>query len=198
MKLILKIGLIICGLLFVLLIVKGCYETKKAKEQFSNIGMINKESLSDLDEDTMKNAWLFDSEHDEMDDCYNYWYTICSDNVVDFDIPYEGGSHLYITILNMKQTGYEVSLKIVKGQIGGHESDATNYARVRFDRGKIEEYAYEESNDGSSDVVYLMFPEGFIEKCKQAKDILLELPFYEEGTRQFKFHVDKPLPKNLK
>lgn len=115
-----------------------------------------------------------------------------------FDFPYEGNSYLTITVRWMKKYGYDVLLEITKGQMVGNEYNGTNYVRVRFDGGKVQKFYYNEPNDGSSNLVFLKKAHTFIEKCKSAKDIIIEQEFYQEGVHQFKFHVDEPLPKKLK
>lgn len=133
-----------------------------------------------------------------MDDSKNYWYSLQSDNYANFDFPYEGNSYLTITVRWMKKYGYDVLLEITKGQMVGNEYNGTNYVRVRFDGGKVQKFYYNEPNDGSSNLVFLKKAHTFIEKCKSAKDIIIEQEFYQEGVHQFKFHVDEPLPKKLK
>ena len=96
------------------------------------------------------------------------------------------------------KAGYDVLLEITDGQMVGDEYNGTNYVRVRFDGGKVQKFYYNEPNDGSSNLVFLRNAQKFIEKCKNAKDIIIEQEFYQEGVHQFKFHVDEPLPKKLK
>ena len=62
----------------------------------------------------------------------------------------------------------------------------------------MQKFYYNEPNDGSSNLVFLRNAQKFIEECKNAKDIIIEQEFYQEGVHQFKFHVDEPLPKKLK
>ncbi len=145
-----------------------------------------------------KKTWSLQTEQDEMDDSKSYWYSLQSDNYANFDFPYEGDSYLTITVRWMKKYGYDVLLKITDGQMVGNEYNGTNYVRVRFDGGKVQKFYYDEPNDGSSNHVFLRNAQKFIEKCKNAKDIIIEQEFYQEGVHQFKFHVDEPLPKKLK
>lgn len=142
--------------------------------------------------------WDLTTNQDEMDDSKSYWYSLQSDNYANFDFPYEGNSYLTITVRWMKKYGYDVLLEITKGQMVGNEYNGTNYVRVRFDGGKVQKFYYNEPNDGSSNLVFLRNAQKFIEKCKSAKDIIIEQEFYQEGIHQFKFHVDEPLPKKLK
>ena len=145
-----------------------------------------------------KKTWSLQTKQDEMDDSKSYWYSLQSDNYANFDFPYEGDSYLTITVRWMKKYGYDVLLEITDGQMVGNEYNGTNYVRVRFDGGKVQKFYYNEPNDGSSNLVFLRNAQKFIEKCKNAKDIIIEQEFYQEGVHQFKFHVDEPLPKKLK
>lgn len=143
--------------------------------------------------------WKTYSEKDDMDDSMSYWHKIMSDNYANFSFPYNDGStHLYIICRYMKKYGYDVLIQTDNGQMNGSEYCGTNYIRVRFDGGKAKKWYFSESNDGSSDVVFLNKPKEFIKECQKAKVIVIEQEFYQEGLQTFKFHADEPLTQNIK
>lgn len=143
-------------------------------------------------------TWSHSSEKDEMTDAMSYWHSLTSDDYAEFNFPYQGGSYLKITCRYMEKYGTDVLLRISKGQMYGTHFNGTNYIRVRFDDEKPQKWYYNESSDGSSDVVFLNNPQMFIKKCQSAKKILIEQEFYNNGVHQFHFHVDEPLLKNIK
>lgn len=195
-----KIILAIVGVSFLVLCINMCNSITTSNGTYldSDTAVIDTALYGNTPIEVEKKTWSLQTKQDEMDDSKSYWYSLQSDNYANFDFPYEGDSYLPITVRWMKKYGYDVLLEITDGQMVGDEYNGTNYVRVRFDGGKVQKFYYNEPNDGSSNLVFLRNAQKFIEKCKNAKDIIIEQEFYQEGVHQFKFHVDEPLPKNLK
>lgn len=195
-----QIILAIVGVSFLVLCINMCniITTSNGTYLDSDTAVIDTALYGNTPIEVEKKTWSLQTEQDEMDDSKSYWYSLQSDNYANFDFPYEGDSYLTITVRWMKKYGYDVLLEITDGQMVGDEYNGTNYVRVRFDGGKVQKFYYNEPNDGSSNLVFLRNAQKFIEKCKNAKDIIIEQEFYQEGVHQFKFHVDEPLPKKLK
>lgn len=195
-----KIILAIVGVSFLVLCINMCNSITTSNGTYldSDTAVIDTALYGNMPTEVEKKTWSLLTEQDKMDDSKSYWYSLQSDNYANFDFPYEGDSYLTITVRWMKKYGYDVLLEITKGQMVGNEYNGTNYVRVRFDGGKVQKFYYNEPNDGSSNLVFLRNAQKFIEKCKNAKDIIIEQEFYQEGVHQFKFHVDEPLPKKLK
>ena len=93
----------------------------------------------------------------------------------------------------MKKYGYDVIIEITKGQINGQEYYGTHYITARFDEGAPKKYYFNKAADGSSTMVFLRSSSDFIKRCKQAKDIKIDIPLYKGGRPVFNFHVDEPL-----
>lgn len=195
-----KIILAIVGVSFLVLCINMCNSITTSNGTYldSDTAVIDTALYGNTPIEVEKKTWSLQTKQDEMDDSKSYWYSLQSDNYATFDFPYEGDSYLTITVRWMKKYGYDVLLEITDGQMVGDEYNGTNYVRVRFDGGKVQKFYYNEPNDGSSNLVFLRNAQKFIEKCKNAKDIIIEQEFYQEGVHQFKFHVDEPLPKKLK
>lgn len=195
-----KIILVIVGVSFFVLCINMCNSITTSNSTYldSDTAVIDTALYGNTPIEVEKKTWSLQTKQDEMDDSKSYWYSLQSDNYANFDFPYEGDSYLTITVRWMKKYGYDVLLEITDGQMVGNEYNGTNYVRVRFDGGKVQKFYYNEPNDGSSNLVFLRNAQKFIEKCKNAKDIIIEQEFYQEGVHQFKFHVDEPLPKKLK
>lgn len=137
--------------------------------------------------------WSISTERDAMTDSKNIWAKIQSDDYVTQAFPYEGYTYASITVRYMKKYGYDVLIEITKGQITGNSYNGTNYITARFDDGSPQKYYFNESADGSSDVVFIRNTSDFIKKCKKAKNIKIDLPLYQGGRPVFSFHVDEPL-----
>lgn len=140
-----------------------------------------------------KVVWDFTITKDEMTDTKNIWATIRSDNFISQDFPYEGYTYASITVRYMKKYGYDVIIQITKGQIDGREYYGTHYVTARFDDGSPKKYYFNKAADGSSEMVFLRNYSDFIKRCKQAKNIKIDIPIYKSGRPVFSFHVDEPL-----
>ncbi|MBO7559114.1 MAG: hypothetical protein J6T52_11560 [Bacteroidaceae bacterium] len=140
-----------------------------------------------------KVVWDFSIEKDEMTDSKNIWASIISDNSISQDFPYEGLTFAKITIRYMKKYGFDAIISITKGQIHGNRYNGNNYITARFDDRTPKKYYYNEAADGSSEMVFISSKSDFIKKCKQAKDIKIDIPIFQAGRPLFIFHVDEPL-----
>ena len=140
-----------------------------------------------------KVTWDFTIVKDEIYDTNNIWAEIKSDNYISQSFPYEGYTHATICVRYMKKYGYDVIITISKGQIHGNRYNGNNYITARFDEGTPKKYYFNEAADGSSDNVFLSSKSDFIKRCKQAKDIKIDIPIFQAGRPLFTFHVDEPL-----
>lgn len=140
-----------------------------------------------------KVTWNFTIVKDEIYDTNNIWAEIKSDNYISQRFPYEGYTYATISVRYMKKYGYDVIIVISKGQIHGNRYNGNNYITARFDEGSPKKYYFNEAADGSSDRVFLSSKSDFIKRCKQAKDIKIDIPIYQAGRPLFTFHVDEPL-----
>ena len=141
----------------------------------------------------VKVTWDITTETDAMTDSKNIWAKITSDDYICQDFPYEGLTYAYITARYMKKYGYDVLIQISKGQINGRDYNGTNYITARFDGSTPKRYYFDESADGSPETVFIRQHSDFIKKCKQAKNIKIDIPIYQSGRPVFSFHVDEPL-----
>ena len=140
-----------------------------------------------------KVTWDFTIVKDDMYDTNNIWAEIKSDNYISQSFPYEGYTYATISVRYMKKYGYDVIIVISKGQIHGNRYNGDNYITARFDEGTAKKYYFNEASDGSSDKVFLSSKSDFIKRCKQAKDIKIDIPIFQSGRPSFTFHVDEPL-----
>jgi hypothetical protein len=130
--------------------------------------------------------WSYSEEKDQLRNKSVQYAEISSDNEVEFGFPYGGGSRLTMTIRKSPQYGQDVIFKISSGQfVCGVESCS---GAISFD-GKSEKLSLSEPADYSSDALFAAYGEAIIQKLKSSKKTIVELPFYQEGNRQFVFNT---------
>lgn len=134
-----------------------------------------------------KTKWVYQEETDEMTDSKTKYASIVSDNEVDFDFPYQGGSKLTLVIRQSKKYGTDAYIKIDPGQFINNEYSGDNKVNVRFDENSPVKYTMADPTDISQDVLFFRDAKGFIKKCKEAKTIRIEPQFFQEGRRVFTF-----------
>ncbi len=189
--------LIILGV-FILLIILG--NILGDEEQTSQDGKNTNDSVAVVDgEENVKDentdvlTWQYESSIDEMTDTKNIWASLRSDNYIEQDFPYEGDTYATIIIRYMKRYGTDVILKIDKGQIVGIDVNSTNFVSAKFDDGEPRKYYFNDAADMSTEQVFLRNAKDFINRCKSAKVIKVDIPMFQAGKPVFTFHVDKPL-----
>lgn len=195
-----KWALIILGV-FILLIILG--NIFGDSEQTSQDGEKANDTVAvaateDKVEDENKNdkdliTWHYESSTDEMTDTKNVWASLKSDNYIEQEFPYEGDTYATIIIRYMKRYGTDVILKIDMGQIVGLDINTSNYVTARFDDAEPKKYYFDDAADMSTEQVFLRNAKDFINRCKSAKVIKIDIPMFQAGKPVFTFHVDKPL-----
>ena len=195
-----KWALIILGV-FILLIILG--NIFGDSEQTSQDGEKANDTVAvaateDKVEDENKNdkdliTWHYESSTDEMTDTKNVWASLKCDNYIEQEFPYEGDTYATIIIRYMKRYGTDVILKIDMGQIVGLDINTSNYVTARFDDAEPKKYYFDDAADMSTEQVFLRNAKDFINRCKSAKVIKIDIPMFQAGKPVFTFHVDKPL-----
>lgn len=149
--------------------------------------------------------WHATYKNDEMRGTSTKFLQTDSDNSVEFDFPYSGGSNLTL-VLRSKKTQLkkdqkpddlpvtEALLIISKGQFSCSSYDGCSVS-VKFDDGKIQKYSMSGAEDSSSDVIFFDKSSSFIKGVKSHKKMIIEASFFQEGDKQFKFDltgIEKP------
>ena len=195
-----KWALIILGV-FVLLIILGnivgddeqtSQDGKKVNDTVAvadTEGKVEDEKINEKD----KLTWHYESSMDEMTDTKNVWASLKSDNYIEQEFPYEGDTYATIIIRYMKKYGTDVILEIDRGQIVGIDVNATNFVSAKFDDAEPRKYYFDNAADMSTEQVFLRNAKDFINRCKSAKVIKVDIPMFQAGRPVFTFHVDKPL-----
>lgn len=111
---------------------------------------------------------------------------IRSENQVEFDFPYQGGAGLTLTIRKHPQYGQDVAFRIDKGQFNCGIYDCTGMISVD---GRSETLSLGPADDHDSEVLFAKYGPAIIKKLKGSKKVIVELPFFQEGNRQFTFET---------
>ncbi len=176
---------------FILIVIGICSDSNEQDENANNgISATTQESTSEL-----KSNWEYSESKDPMTDVVKKFASIESENYVNFEFPYNGGSYMTITV---REIGNEkdVYIRISKGQFIGNSFNGTNTIDVRFDDEKAIIFHTLEPQDLSTDLLFVQETTKFIAKAKTAKEIKISAQFYQEGSRAFTFKTNIPLECN--
>ena len=136
---------------------------------------------------TPPSKWAYRDITDDMRGIKGKIAAIDANEELDFDFPYNGGS---TATLNLRKDihGLNVYLKVSKGQFLCNSFSNTTVA-VKFDKGPIRHVGCTDTNDGSTDTIFLRGERPFIQQLKQAQKVTIEATFFQAGTRQMTFDV---------
>jgi hypothetical protein len=131
-------------------------------------------------------GWSYNTDTDQLRGKTVYFASAESANSVDFDFPYNGGSTLSMTVRRHPKYGEDVYFRISKGQFtcGIETCEGT----INYGDGP-QSISLGEPDDHSSDTLFATNGSSVIEHLKKAKRVIVELPFYQEGNRQFTFET---------
>lgn len=133
--------------------------------------------------------WQYETSKDEMRGIESKFATTVSTNTVDFDFPYNGGSKL---ILTLRKRGAEVDVMVAvsKGQIlCGIQNCETAF---KFDNSRVQSITMSGPESHSSDLLFIAYDKTkskIISELKNSRKLVIEVPFYREGKKQFTFDV---------
>ncbi len=171
------------------------------------LGKISVAALLFIAVPTVVADWIVSYDNDEMRGTSTKFLQTDSDNTVNFDFPYNGGSSMTL-VLRSKKTELkdgqkaddlkpaEAMLMISKGQFSCASIDGCSIS-VKFDSEKIQKYEVNTAANGRSDVLFIGNAPSFIKNIQTHKKLMLEANFYQAGPRQFKFNLEGySTPKN--
>jgi hypothetical protein len=148
------------------------------------LSKLEKSAEVQSDREEKKFKWFYSEDIDLARNKKVYYSLLESENEQDFDFPYSGGSKLVLQIRKHAEWGTDVVFKITKGQFTCGIDDC--FGLINFD-GKPERLTLSEPSDHSSDVLFAKYGSAILNKIKSSKKVIVELPFYQEGNRQFIF-----------
>lgn len=135
--------------------------------------------------------WNYDVSTDKMSGKKTRTASVRSINSLHLDFPYSGENHGHLVIRQHPQYGVDVILTVDKGQILCEVY--TCKLRIRFDDGSAQNFTMAPSADHSSTVVFAKHPSWAIKHLSKAKNVLVQVPMYQEGNQVLTFRVTSPL-----
>lgn len=135
---------------------------------------------------TPASSWSYSSRQDEVRGKTIHYAEVTSKNQVDFDFPYAGGSRLQITVRKHPKWGEDVVFQISDGQFVCGIYDCTG--AINFGKG-AETLTLVPPEDHDSKTLFAKYGPTIIRKLKDSDQVVVELPFYQEGNRQFTFET---------
>lgn len=108
-----------------------------------------------------------------------------SNNQVNFDFPYAGGSTLEIVLRKSPRFGTDVMLTISKGQFKCSFDGC--HMEVAFDGKSPVKFELSEPSDGDHETMFLSNATRFISALKKSKKAVISVEFYQEGWPTFEY-----------
>ena len=133
-----------------------------------------------------RSDWYQYERKDELRGTTDRFATVTSENSVSFDFPYCCDSRLKITVRKTAQYGQDVIFQISDGQFTCGIYDCKGMISID---GRAETLSLNTSSDHDSKVLFAKYPAAIIKRLKSSEKVIVELPFYREGNRQFKFNT---------
>ncbi len=158
-------------------------ETKDSIVEIKDTVNVSKEEIKEV-----SSKWIYETNETKMGESQKF-AQIKSDDILDFDFPYQGGSESTLTVRKQKgQT--DIYYQVSKGQIVSVNPVDGGTVRVKFDDEKPMNISASGASDYSSDIIFLNSTSKLISKLKSAKKMIIEVKFYDEGNRQIEFDVE--------
>ena len=133
-------------------------------------------------------AWQYSTSEDAMRGTTTYFAVATASNTLHFNFPYAGGSTAQIGVV---RSGDELraGITISKGQFTcfGGNGDAVS---MKFDSGSVLNFPCFRSADGNSQVIGIGDADGFFQRLRKAKKLVVEAQFFQAGYQQMTFNVE--------
>lgn len=136
-----------------------------------------------------KSKWVYNEFKDPMTSGTTKTARITSENRIELDFPYQGGTYAEIMLRKDPREGTDMMLSISKGQIVCHSFMGCKIA-VRFDEKKAINFRVNEPADHSNDAIFLVPGKKFVAAARGAKRVVIEIPLYDAGSPVFEFDIE--------
>jgi len=148
--------------------------------------------------------WSTDYRHDDMRKSVQKFESNRSLNHYTLGFPYNHGSWVDVNLrsANVKEKRglnqaaikpKDVYFYLTDGQFQCFYEGCV--ASVRFDDGKVETFSLSEASDGDTQYLFVNDSGRFIKEVKSHKKMIVELPFYQYGRKQFTFQLNNTVHK---
>ncbi|AXY58475.1 hypothetical protein CDG60_12225 [Acinetobacter chinensis] len=176
------------GLVLLVLLGIGMCADNSLNEKSSPASSVKTQTSDQADGVSLQN-WKYETIKDEMRGIESKFATVVSTNKVDFDFPYSGGSNLMIT-LRKKGNETDVMVAISKGNFLCGFSGCE--AAFKFDNGDVQSITMSDPDSHAPDLIFVAYDKTknkIIKQLKTSNKLVVEVPFFKEGKKQFIFDV---------
>ncbi|MGP1352894.1 MAG: zinc ribbon domain-containing protein [Parasphingopyxis sp.] len=114
--------------------------------------------------------------------------SITSENQVFLSPPYDGGTRARLVIRQHPSYGLDIFVEARPSQIVCRSYDGCS-GLINID-GNPETLSLNTSADYNSEIVFFRFPRPLLSRIQGSERVIIELPFYSNGNRQFTFNTE--------
>ncbi len=135
-----------------------------------------------------KRNWKVIVSKDEMRDIETKWLSTVSLNNADLSFPYDGNNHMRLDILDSKIGQPRIFLTIDKGQYDCGRYVCNSYIKFGNSPVQMADFSVHDVDGGDGKIlIFTGNSNAFLKNIRNINNITIEIPFYRDGTRQFKF-----------
>lgn len=137
-----------------------------------------------------ESGWDYSTSKDEMRKTEIHMAKLSSSNVIELEFPYAGGSNLSIVIIKRSGEKSKAMLMLSNGQLSCVSQDGCRI-EVKFDDQQVGGIHVSPAGNGFTDTLFVDkdWDTAFVRKLKTTNDLIIEVPVYRGGLRQFKFRT---------
>jgi hypothetical protein len=132
--------------------------------------------------------WLYSDEIDKMTNKHTITASVKSNNTLNFDFPYSGGSESHLWVRRWKGD-LDIFVTVRPSQIVFKYD--TKYVNIKIDDLPSKRFSINEASDYSSDIFFISNASSFLKKLKDSKKVLIEVTFHEQGIHVLEFDTEK-------
>lgn len=136
---------------------------------------------------TPSRAWEYSQDKDEMTGKTTRFACVVSENILDFQFPYNGGTSAQLCLRVGPRWGSSVILQVFKGQFLCHDDDCN--LRVKFNSEAPVTFDGSDAADGSMDHIFIDQYSRFVAATRKAKMVLVGARFFQDGEKVIRFDV---------
>lgn len=130
--------------------------------------------------------WTYENYQDPMTDEVIRTAQVVSKEMIELDLPYEGGTYLNLVVRKSNQ-GYVSFIQSSNGQLITETGNET--VLLRFDGGESIRFDVIDSQDYDSTVKFFKDANKIVELIKNSKILKIQVLYYDHGNEVFTFDV---------
>lgn len=113
------------------------------------------------------------------------WATVESLNTIEFDFPYQGPQRATLALRDHPKHGKDAYISMERGQFLCRTDNCG--LTIKFDDGKPQWYRASETDNGSSETLFITEYARFLAALRKAKTVKIEAQFYDQPSKVFEF-----------